>query len=284
MALDAPLMAVAGGLGAALAWGAADFLAKPVAERDGGAPALLWLYAVGFPIFAALALARGEPLPGGATAAVWTFAGVLNAGAYLALYRGLRIGLLAVVSTTNAAWAAVTVGLSALFLGEAPGLLGGAAMALVIAGVMLIAYSGGPFSARAPGFAEGSMAALLFGASFFVLKLPAAHGPVYMQAAWLRGVGLVMVAAVALRAANLPAFRRRPPLFAYVDSAGFMLFVAGLASGAAYLVAPLGSLLTPVAVALGAVFYGERLRPHQWAGFALTVTGAVMLATVSFAQ
>lgn len=277
-------MAVAGGLGAALAWGSADFLAKRVAERDGGAQALLWLYGVGFPVFAALAFVRGEPPPGAATAAVWTLAGALNAGAYLALYRGLRIGLLAVVSTTNAAWAAVTVGLSALFLGEAPGALGGAGFALTIVGVVLVAYPGGRFSARAPGFAEGSLAAVLFGTSFFLLKLPAAQGPVYTQAALLRGVGLVIVAAVALRAANLRGYLRIPPLFAVVDSAGFLLFVSGLASGAAYLVAPLGSLLTPVAVALGAVFYGERLRPHQWAGFALTVAGAVMLASVPFAQ
>lgn len=284
MSLDAPLVAVAGGLGAALAWGSADFLAKRVAERDGGEQALLWLYLVGFPLFAALALARGEPWPDGGTAALWCAAGALNAGAYLALYRGFRVGLLAVVSTTNAAWAAVTVALSALFLGEAPGWLGGAGLTLAIVGVVLVAYTGGGFSARAPGFAEGCVAAVLFGASFFLLKLPAAQGPVYMQAAALRGVGLVIVAAAALRGTPLRRYVRFPPVFAFVDSAGFLLFVTGLASGAAYLVAPLGSLLTPVAVALGAVFYGERLRPHQWAGFVLTVTGAIVLASIPFAQ
>lgn len=284
MTVDAPLMAVAGGLGAALAWGSADFLAKPVAEREGGDQALLWLYVVGFPIFAALAGARGEALPGGATAALWAVAGVLNAGAYLALYRGLRVGLLAVVSTTNAAWAAVTVLLSAIVLGEQPGLLGWAGFALVLGGVMLVAYTGGGLSARAPGFAEGAVAALLFGASFFLLKLRAAEGGLTMQAAVLRGMGLALVAPFALRRTSLRAFLRIPPLFAAVDSAGFLLFVMGLASGAAYLVAPLGSLLTPVAVALGAIFYGERLRPHQWAGFALTVAGAVVLATVPFAR
>lgn len=277
-------MAVAGGLGAALAWGSADFLAKRAAERDGGEQALLWLYIVGFPIFAVLALARGEPLPGAGTAALWAAAGILNAGAYLALYRGLRIGLLAVVATTNAAWAAVTVALSAIFLGEAPGLIGAAGLALAIGGVVLVAYTGGEFSARAPGFAEGCVAAVLFGASFFLLKLPAAEGPAYTQSAVLRGVGLVLVAAAALRRTRLRLFLRFPPLFAFVDSAGFLLFVTGLASGAAYLVAPLGSLLTPVAVALGAVFYGERLRPHQWAGFALTVTGALVLASIPFAR
>lgn len=276
-------LAVSGGLGAAACWGTADFLAKRVAEREGGTRALLWLYLVGFPVFAALALAAGAaPTP--ANLAAWGLVGVLNAGAYLALYRGFRVGTLAVVSTTNAAWASVTVALSALFLGERPGAVGAAGLALTLAGVWLVAYPGGAVRARAPGFREGIASALLFGASFFVLKLPAAEGPIFAQAAVLRGVGLAVVAPFALRTAPWRSFVHRPPLFAAVDSAGFLAFVAGLAGGAAYLVAPLGSLLTPVAVALGAAFYGERLRAHQWTGFALTVAGAATLAAAPLAS
>ena len=270
---------VALGLGAAACWGSADFLAKAEAERDGAEAALFWLYLIGFPCFLAAAAVFGHGLPAPRGLGVWAAAGVLNAAAYLLLYRGFRVGLLSVVTTTNAAWATVTVILAAVFLGEtpAPGAMAGIGLTLV--GVVLVANPGGGFKLRSPGFREGAGAALFFGASFFLLRLPVAAGDPLVQAAVLRGIGLPVVGGW-LRVAghDFRAFRKRPPVFGFLDSAGFLCFVVGLSLGEAYLVAPLGSLLTPVAVALSAIFYHERLRPHQWAGFGLTVAGAVWLA------
>jgi drug/metabolite transporter (DMT)-like permease len=267
------------GLSAALLWGTADFLAKGVAEREGSQVALFWLYLVGFPIFAALAVWHNARLPGTDALALWSVAGVMNAGAYLLLYRGFRVGFLSVVSTTNAAWAAVTVALSALVLGHLPETVAWVGIGSTITGVILISYAGGGWSVRAPGFAEGLGAAVLFGTSFFLLKLPIAEGDVLTQATLMRGIGLVVVAStLAARGVSFRTFVRPPPLFGFLDSAGFLCFVTGLAGGMAYIVAPLGSLLTPVAVALAAVFLHERLHPWQWGGFALVVTGAALLA------
>lgn len=272
-------MPAALGLGAAGLWGTADFFAKRVAERDGAETALFWLYLIGVPVFIAVAVAAGGPLPAPRGAAIWLAAGILNAGAYLLLYRGFRVGLLSVVTTTNASWAAITVILAAVFVGEAPSPGAWAGIAITLAGVVLVANPGGGFRLGAPGFKEGAGAAVFFGTSFFLLRLPAAGGDPFVQSAVLRVVGLVVVG---LRLVSLKAdfrrFLRRPPLFGFLDSAGFLCFVGGLSLGAPYVVAPLGSLLTPVAVALSAIFYHERLQPHQWAGFFLTVTGAVWLA------
>lgn len=266
------------GLGAAGLWGTADFFAKGVAEREGSEAALLWLYIVGLPLYVAVWLATGAHLPSLQAAAWWSAAGLINAFAYLALYRGFRIGLLAVVSTTNAAWAGITVVLSMLFLHERPGTLALSGIGLTLAGVMLVAYPGGKFSFRAPGFREGLLSAVFFGTSFFLLKRPAASGDLFAQAAVMRGTGLVVVALAAWsRGVRPAAFLRPPPLFAFLDSAGFAAFVTGLRGGAAFIVAPLGSLLTPVAVALAAVFLHERLLWHQWAGFILVVLGVLLL-------
>ncbi len=268
------------GLGAAFGWGSADFLAKRRAERDGGTATLLWLYLVGFPVFLGLWTLRGAAAAPAPTLALWVVVGLLNAGAYLSLYRGFRIGLLAVVTTTNAAWAAITALLAILLIGERPGLAGLAGMGTTLAGVALIAWDGTRIRLHAPGFREGLVSAGLFGVSFFLLKLPLAQGDLLLQAAVLRGTGLLLVGAAVLGGdpRSLRRYRTRPPLFALLDSAAFLAFLAGLAGGAAYVVAPLGSLLTPVAVGLAAAFYHERMVRHQWLGFALVVSGAFLLA------
>lgn len=289
------LLSVVLGLTAAVCWGTADFLAKRDAQRDGGGSTALSLYLVGFPLFTALWIARGATLPRGALP-FWLLAGVLNAGGYLALYRGLEVGLLSIVSASNASWSAVTVLGAVALLGERPGRIAAVGIALSIAGVVAVGFEGhgGAADARppgattrrrfgAPGLREGLLSAVFFGASFFALKLPAAAGDALAQAVVMRGTGLLLAAgALALRG-GLPAVRaavRPPRLFALLDSLGFLAFVWGLAVGAAYVVAPLGGLLTAVAVALGALFLRERLRAHQWAGFALVVAGALLLASM----
>jgi drug/metabolite transporter (DMT)-like permease len=271
---------IALGLGAAIGWGTADFLAKRQAEAEGSKETLLWLYLVGFPIFGALWLSAGMPLPALPTMAFWVFIGIVNALAYVSLYRGFRVGLLSVVTTTNAAWAAITITLAIVFLGEEPGTVALAAIGITLVGVVLIAYSGGEWRLSAPGFREGLAAALFFGVSFFFLKHPLAAGHPYAQAMVLRGTGLLVVGGLLLvERRPFRPYLSRPPVFALVDSAAFLCFVAGLATGAAYLVSPLGSLLTPVAVALAAIFLKEHLRPHQWAGFLFVVVGSVLLAS-----
>ncbi len=266
------------GLGAASLWGTADFFAKGMAEKDGSEIALFWLYLVGFPIFVVAWIGSGAGAVPWATSRWWLVAGLMNAVGYLALYRGFKVGLLAVVSTTNAAWAAITVLLSVFFWGESPHALAVAGILFTLVGVVLIAYPGGRWSLRAPGFKEGLASACLFGTSFFLLKNPEAQGNVLAQAMVMRGTGLLVVLGVLFQRGVAPrTFVRPPPFFAFLDTAGFLCFIGGLSVGASYIVAPLGSLLTPIVVALAAIFLHERLKAHQWIGFASVVTGALLL-------
>ncbi len=270
---------IALGLGAAVCWGTADFLAKKRTEAEGGLVTLLWLYLVGTPLFALIWVVRGFPLVEPATFAWWVLTGTMNALGYFALYRGFQVGLLSVVSTTNAAWAAITVLLAIVFLGESPTALAASGVVLTVAGVMLVSYSGGGWRITAPGFIQGATSALLFGTSFFLLKRPQAQGDVFAQAVTMRMVGLIVIGlALAARRTDFRRYLTRPPLFAFIDSAGFLSMVAGLSVGAAYLVSPLGSMLTPVAVLLAVMFLGERLNRWQWAGFVFVVSGALLLA------
>lgn len=268
------------GLGAAFLWGTADFFAKRHTDNDGSLRTLFWLYLVGTPIFLGAWLWGGAPGAPLAAVSLWILSGILNAVAYVALYRGFRVGLLSVVSTTNASWAAFTVLLAVVFLGERPDSLATTGIFLTVAGVVLVAYPGGEWRVRAPGFVEGFVSAFLFGASFFLLKLPLAQGDVLAQSTVMRMVGLLLVGGfLVYQGVRLTrAYAKRPPLFSFLDSAGFLVFIAALAAGATFLVAPLASLMTPITVILAAVFLHERLKPHQWAGFGLVILGALLLA------
>lgn len=279
-------LAILFGLGAAAFWGTADFLAKQRAEQEGGAQTLLWLYLAGAPLYILFAAAWGTEPPATSTLGWWFAAGTMNAAAYLLLYRGFQVGYLSVVTTANAAWAAITVVLTSLFAGAWPPARAALGVAMAVTGVSLISYTGGGFESKAAGLREGIGSAICFGVSFALLEHPMANGDAFYQAAVMRLTGLAVVVTVLLtraalthRSARWKNFLRLPPLFALLDSFGFLCFVTGLARGAAYIVAPLGSLLTAVAVALGVLFLHERLHPQQWTGFALAIAAAVLLAT-----
>lgn len=219
---------------------------------------------------------------------LWGFllAGV-GAGSLLLLYRGLALGPMAVVSPIGGAYAAVTVLLAVLFLGERLTPLQTVAVAVTFAGVLLastdlrllVATLGRP----SPGVRVGFVAMLGFGLWGLLLALAVRSfdGLAIVLAGRLAGA-VLMLGAVLLRRAAPPRDRRGATLGLVLavgafDTLANLSYVLGFEAGYASIVATAGGLYPVVTAGLAIVFLRERLAPNQYAGVGVLIAGLVGL-------
>ncbi|MBV9670118.1 MAG: DMT family transporter, partial [Acidobacteriales bacterium] len=107
------------GLGAALCWGAADFLARNLTQSIGTYRTLFFMQFIGAFILSLVVLMSGEAARLAHTTGwqpwFWAaFVAVMNAFCALALYRSFEVGVLSIVSPVAASSSALTVILSFL--------------------------------------------------------------------------------------------------------------------------------------------------------------------------
>jgi len=211
----------------------------------------------------------------------------IGAGSLMLLYRGLALGPMAVVSPIGGAYAAVTVLLAVLFLGERLTPPQIAAVAVTFAGVLLastdlrvlVATLGRP----APGVRVGFVAMLGFGVwgLFLALAVRSFDGLAIVLVGRLAGAAL-MLAAVLLRRTRPPADRRPATLglvlvVGVFDTVANLCYVLGFEAGYASIVATAGALYPVVTAALAIVLLRERLAPNQYAGVGVLLLGLVGL-------
>ncbi len=287
------------GLGAALMWGLTDVSGAVASRRFGSLPVLAIAHLAGLSTLALVAVVRGVSLPSDAGFLVSAVAvGLFGAGAYLAFFTGLRIGPLAVVSPTVAAFGGLTVVLSVIYLGERLTPFQAVGAALATAGVMLVGFvsDGGLRATRivGPGVAFGFAALVLF-----ALMTVASSGPI-REAGWLEFilasrivnvsvVWLLLAASVATRAGAFRPFLEggatpspRWLVVAVVagllDVAGLVSFAYGLEVSQTWIVGLASSFGPAVAVVVAVVFMRERLRRTQWLGIAVLAAGLAAVA------
>jgi drug/metabolite transporter (DMT)-like permease len=220
-------------------------------------------------------------------------AGVIGPAAMIAFYRALSLGPMGVVSPLATVGVAVpvTVGLA---LGERPGALQAAGIAVAAIGVVL---AGGPQLRGAPVQRTAVLLTLVAAFGF--------GGVMALMAQATTGVGGLLLALLVQRTCNLVvgggallrAARRDPETYRLADLTGAGrrtlagvvavgvgdvsangAFVLSSRGGSVAVAAVLASLY-PVVTALAARFLlGERLRPVQAAGSGLALAGAILLA------
>lgn len=270
------MIAIAGGLGAALAWAASTLFSARASRTLGVFPTLAWVMLVGLVPSVAAVLAAGGRAPHGGSLGWLAASGCGNVAGLAFIYAGFRRGKIGVVSpiaSTEGAVAAVI----AISLGEQLSAGVGAALGLVVAGVVLAAAApsvDGEASSRAVLLAIG--AALSFGVSIYATGRIGQE----LSIAWAllppRAVG---VAAITLPLAVSRGLRLTRAAVPYVVGAGLAEVVgfAAYAEGARHgiaIAAVLASQFAAVA-ALGAVaLFRERLSRPQVAGI-LLIAGAV---------
>ncbi|MGH2379212.1 MAG: DMT family transporter [Candidatus Limnocylindria bacterium] len=280
------------GVGAALGWGVGDYAGALASRRIGVLWTSLGMQLIGTTLYA-VALAAAGRFPTVTAAAVpWAVAlALVGASALFVFYKALALGPIAVVSPVAASYAAVTVVLVVIFLGERLELPQIAAITVTFVGIVLASSDfrailrtlGRPL----PGIRLAFVATLGFGMYGAALAAAAREhdGLELVLLARIASAVLLAAAVLATRAA-IPTDRRPATLVLLVltgvfDTAANVSFVLGVEAGFASIVATGSGLYPVIPVFLAIFFLGERLVPSQYLGIAITVAGLVALGLFS---
>lgn len=282
-------------LGAALAYGVADFLGGAVARRSTALKALVWCVPMGLAVVLVSALLAGGTPGAGSTA--WGFVGGFSGGAGLiTFYRALARGPMSVVAPVSALASAVLPVAAGVLRGERldASVLLGVLLCLVAIGLVSMEAGDGaePAAGRRRLLDSGPLMAAVSGACFgifFVLLKTAGDGDGLWPIVSAR-LGTLSVVAAALLALVLRGADPGPPipgrtlvalalLSGALDAGANVLYFLSANEGLLSLAAVLTSLYPAITVLLARIAYSERLRVIQRVGMAVAVAG-VALVTV----
>jgi drug/metabolite transporter (DMT)-like permease len=277
------VLAIALALGAALAWGASDFLGGLTTRGVAVLGVLLVSQAFGGVLVAALVLARSEPQPDAAEVGFGVLAGLALAVGLGALYQGMAIGVMSVVAPISATGVSIPI-VYGLARGERPSMLQGVGVALALVGVLLVSRRRDPDALGGrlvAGVGLALLAAVGIGTFFVAIDLAAEGGLLWATLA--QRAGVVAAALVALAVAR-PALRLRrvvvPALLAIgaLDLGATGLFAAATQEGLTSLVSVIAALYPVTTVALAYTILGERLERPQGVGAAAALAGVALIA------
>ncbi|NNJ13278.1 DMT family transporter [Chloroflexales bacterium ZM16-3] len=277
-------MGIIFGLLAALGWGSGDFLISRVTRVIGPTQAMLYIQLVGIAAIGALLIVRRDLPP----TDLWAWeigiaANLFNLGGTLLLYRAFSIGSLSIVSPIAASFAVVTIPL-ALLGGERPGALALVGAALVVGGVVVVSRGHGEAAGPPRGVPEAIGAAGFIGLYFWAVGFATP----LLGIAWpvLIGRVITLLAAIGIMLARRTRLAPMPTglwptaiAAALLDTAAFVFYNMGIATGYVSVVSALASIFSAVTVLLAWFFLRERLRMVQWAGVAGLIVG-VFLASM----
>lgn len=285
-------MGIALGLAAALCWGVNDYFVVIAARRTGAQRTVL-----GFHVIATLALGL-VVLTAGDLAGVSArqllaliLLGAIGATSYLAYYRALAVGPLSIVSPIVSGYAAVTVILAVILLGERLNVGQTIAVAVSMAGVLLASTTPGHlrttrrFALTGVVLAVVAMlwiGAFVFGLSYFTQELGWLI-PIFLG----RAFASLFLVAGAVRGARWrfaglsPRLLGLLALVGFLDTLGYVTFNLGVQRADTSLVATASAPYAAIPVVIGVVLLRERPARSQWAGVAAVCSGVVLLALAS---
>jgi drug/metabolite transporter (DMT)-like permease len=283
------VIAILGGLGAALMWGTATLCSSRSSRILGANTVLAWVMLFGLAISLPFALVGGVPPSLDRGVLGWlTLAGAANVAGLALVYAALRIGKVGIVAplaSTEGAIAAVL----AIIAGEAVGIATGALLVAIVVGVILASRPAEEpepepsHPARATALSLG--AAVTFGIGLY------ASGRVsdLVPAAWVilpaRVIGVAAVTVPMAVRGRLTLTSEAAPLVVVAglcEVAGFACYAIG-ARHAIAVAAVLASQFAAVA-AVGAYFvFRERLSALQRTGAVVVLVGVALLTAVQAA-
>jgi drug/metabolite transporter (DMT)-like permease len=275
-------MTVALGLAAALCWAVDNLVSLRFTRGVGASATLAWSLAggaiVGLPVWLLL-----EGLPQAAPPARALAVALAAAPLYLignALFlAALRHGSLSVVSPLVGLDGGIAAVIGVAFLGDRMPPVAASGVALAVVGGTMAATEGADRAAAGALTAVASAAAfagvfvcfgVVDGMSPLAAVLLSRGAAAALVWAWLelRGQGPRLPAGAVARITALGT----------LDVLAFALFGAAAAIGPLPVASICGAQFATLAVALGAIVLAERLRPHQYAGVALTLAAVAMLS------
>ena len=281
-------MGILFGLGAALTWGCADYVAASAGRRIGSLRVVLGFHVLASVMLAVLVVSTGSLADVRASdLPFFALVAALGWGSYACFYKALAIGPISLFSPIVSGYAAVTVVLAVIFLGEH--LSSGQTVAVIVSftGVALASSDLRQVfrleRTHAHGLDFALAAMLLLGA--FVLGVSVRVD----RLGWLAPIFLarlgatVLVALTALRGGRIRFPDRAPAVvgalavLAFLDTAGYVSFNLGVEHAETAVVAASSAPYAVIPVVAGVLFLRERPTPVQWTGVTLVIVGLVLL-------
>jgi drug/metabolite transporter (DMT)-like permease len=281
------MLAILGGLGAALAFATVTLCNSRSSRMIGPAQLLAWVMLIGFVLLAPLVALEGVPDGLDAEAAAWlVIAGVGNVVGLLLAYAGLRVGKVGIVAplvSTQGAIAAVI----AVIAGEQLESGAGPLLALIVVGVTLASIApqtdaGGDELDERRATLYGLGAAIAIGWSLYATARASIELPVVWALLPSRLIGVLAVTVPLAARTGLRMTRPALPLVlaaGLLEVAGFALFAFGARHGIA-VSAVLASQFAAISAVAAYVLFRERLAPVQVLGVAVLVVGVGALSGV----
>jgi drug/metabolite transporter (DMT)-like permease len=281
------------GLGTALGWGVADFIAAIVSRRVGVVAALLLAQFAGLLCLGIFFVFTHPSLDVTfAQVALLVGNGLIASVAYYSLYKGLELGPIALVSPIVSAYAAFTIVLAVVFLNEA---IGGAeflGMLVTFGGVALASTDLRAFrSGRAmhgPGVRFGLVSMLAFGASTFLIARLARDLGWWLPVTISRlttTTALLVGSALLRRETSFQKVDARSFLECAVigvaDVGGLILYARGSQLGLVSIVAAASAAYAVIPVIGGVVVFRERPVMNQIVGIVVVFVGLLLLGLAS---
>jgi drug/metabolite transporter (DMT)-like permease len=283
---------VAFGLAAALCWGLADYNATLASRAIGSFRVVLGLHLIATAILAVVVVATGA-LDGFPASEAWKFVWIAALGAlsYPAFYKALEIGPISIVSPIVSAYAAVSVVLAVIVLGES--LTAGqlAAVVVVLLGVMLASADLRQVHSIERRQALGlllalvtvvSIGAFVFGNAYYAIEFGWLV-PIFFS----RAFTTVFLVVFALRDGSWRFPNRSPrvlalvTIVAVVDTAGLAIFNIGAERADTSILSAASAPYALIPILGGVLFLHERPASVQWLGIAAVVAGVVALGLLS---
>ena len=281
-------MGVLFGLGAAVTWGSADYVAAIAGRRIGSHRVVLGFHIVATFLLALLVLGTGS-LEGvsAADVAFFVLVGAIGWTGYACFYRALAIGPISVLSPIVSGYAMVTLLLAIVLLDERLGLAAACAVVVSVVGIVL-SSSGLRHIFRiewvdSHGLLFALAAMVLIGA--FVLGVSVKADDL----GWLAPVFLARLFSTVFVFASLIKggawrFPDRSPrvlwavvALALLDTAGYISFNLGTERSDTAIVAAASAPYAVIPVVAGVLFFHERPTPIEWVGVGFVIAGLMLL-------
>jgi len=277
-------------LATSLLWGLADFGGGLLTRRTPALTVVVVSQVIAAAVLGVVVVATGGWSEAGPRLWFAVAAGLASPVAMIAFYKALALGPMGVVSPLATLSVAVPVGVG-LFLGERPGLVQVAGIAVAVTGVVL---AGGPqlrgASVQRQAIVLTLVAALGFGAVFALIAEASTTVTGLFLALFVQRVTNVAAGGIALHVSVRRGAEALPPTgfpWASLPTLAFVGLADVAANGTYSIAAQHGPItvaavlasLYPVVTSLAARgFLHERLRTVQAAGAGLALLGTLLLA------
>jgi drug/metabolite transporter (DMT)-like permease len=282
------MVAILGGLGAALSWAIATVSSTRSSRMIGAVSVIAWVMTVGFAVSVVPALISNPTSIEPAQILGLLVVGVSNNVGLLLTYAALTVGRISIVAPIVATEGAAAAVISVI-LGEALNLATAVVLAAIAVGVVLAAIERSADLEQRTDSRYARRAVLLaIGAAgcFSVGLVIAGRLGSSLPIAWIvmapRLVGVIGVAIPLALLGRLRLVRAAVPLVIVsgaLEAGGAGLYIVAAQHGVAE-AAVLGSQFAAIAAVAAFLFFGERLARVQLAGVAIIVVGVTALAAV----